>query len=110
MGAAGVATLRQDIEQAVQQSIDAAVADVPEDVAAHGVHVTGDAQELLTAQSEKLDLLVMGSRGYGPLHAVLAGGLSGRVLRSAHCPVIVVPRGIEAPLDTLFGGTTTTAA
>ena len=52
----------------------------------------------------------MGSRGYGPLHAVIAGGLSGRMVRTAHCPVIVVPRGIESPLETLFGPATTTTA
>ena len=52
----------------------------------------------------------MGSRGYGPLHAVIAGGLSGRLMRTSHCPVIVVPRGIEAPLETLFGPARTAAA
>jgi nucleotide-binding universal stress UspA family protein len=57
---------------------------------------------MLTAYSEHLDLLIMGSRGYGPLRSVLVGGVSGRVMRSAHCPVIVVPRGIEAPLGSLF--------
>jgi hypothetical protein len=30
-------------------------------------------------------------------------------MRSAHCPVIVVPRGIEAPLGSLFGGAAATA-
>jgi hypothetical protein len=44
----------------------------------------------------------MGSRGYGPVRAVLAGGVSGRVAREAHCPVIVVPRGVDAPLGDLF--------
>jgi hypothetical protein len=39
-----------------------------------------------------------------------AGGVSGRVVRDAHCPVIVAPRGIEAPLDALFSDTTATAA
>jgi hypothetical protein len=47
----------------------------------------------------------MGSRGYGPLRAVLAGGVSGRVIRGAHCPVVVMPRGVEAPLGELFGAT-----
>ena len=41
---------------------------------------------------EHLDVLVMGSRGYGPLHAVLVGGVAGRVVRDAACPVIVLPR------------------
>jgi nucleotide-binding universal stress UspA family protein len=106
----GIATLRHDVERVVQQRIDAALSEVPEDVTAHGVKVTGEAEELLTTRSGRLDLLVMGSRGYGPLHAVIADGLGGRVLRSAHCPVIIVPCGIDAPLDALFADTTTTAA
>jgi nucleotide-binding universal stress UspA family protein len=39
----------------------------------------------------------MGSRGYGPLRAVLLGGVAGRVLRDAACTVLVVPRGAELP-------------
>ena len=37
----------------------------------------GDPAEILTEASEQLDLLVLGSRGYGPLHAVLVGGVAG---------------------------------
>jgi len=109
---AGIAVqdLRPDIEREVQATLDAAVAALPAGVTAHGVRATGDAEELLTEHSEKLDLLVMGSRGYGPLRAVLVGGLSGRMLREAHCPVLVVPRGIEAPLAALAGATATTTA
>jgi nucleotide-binding universal stress UspA family protein len=43
----------------------------------------------------------MGSRGYGPLRAVLVGGVSGKVIRSAHCPVVVIPRGATTTLDEL---------
>ena len=109
MGSAGIASLRSDIERHIQDQLDAIVAGIPVDVAAHSVRATGDAAELLTEQTKNLDLLVMGSRGYGPMHSVLAGGLSGRLLRSSHCPVIVVPRGIEAPLGTLVDSTTTAA-
>lgn len=38
------------------------------------------------------DLLVCGSRGYGPARRVLLGGVSSRLLRHARVPVIVVPR------------------
>jgi nucleotide-binding universal stress UspA family protein len=110
MGAPGIASLRSDLEHYVQEQLDKAVATVPSDVPATSVHATGDTAELLVEQTKDLDLLVMGSRGYGPLHAVLAGGVSGRVLRDAACPVIVVPRGVESPLETLFGDTTATAA
>jgi nucleotide-binding universal stress UspA family protein len=56
----------------------------------------------LIERSHELDLLVMGSRGYGPLHAVLLGAVSGRVIRDAACPVIVVPRGAKVPLEGLL--------
>ena len=52
----------------------------------------GNAAEILAEASEQLDLLLLGSRGYGPLHSVLVGGVAGRVVREAACPVIVLPR------------------
>ena len=45
--------------------------------------------------SNDVDLLVCGSRGYGPLGSVLLGGVSRRLVHRAACPVIVVPRGTE---------------
>ena len=57
---------------------------------------------VLAERSADLDLLFIGSRGYGPLRAVLTGGTSGAVTRTAQCPVIVLPRGVEAPLAEVF--------
>jgi nucleotide-binding universal stress UspA family protein len=48
--------------------------------------------ELLTI-SEGLDLLVLGSRGYGPLRRVLLGSVSSYLVERCRCPVIVAPRG-----------------
>jgi nucleotide-binding universal stress UspA family protein len=53
----------------------------------------GDAAEVLRGRCSDLDLLVLGSRGYGPLRRVLLGTVSARVVANAECPVIVVPRG-----------------
>ena len=53
--------------------------------------------------------MLVGSRGYGPLRSVLVGGVSGRLMRTVQCPVIVIPRGVEAPLATLFGAASTIA-
>lgn len=47
----------------------------------------------LVEVSRKLDLLVLGARGYGPVKSVLLGSVSSYVLRNAHCPVLVVSRG-----------------
>jgi len=63
----------------------------------------GDPAELLIAASEHLDLLICGSRGYGPSRAVLLGGVSRRVTAEAHCPVIVLVRGPGAGLEALLG-------
>jgi nucleotide-binding universal stress UspA family protein len=62
----------------------------------------GEAAEVLVSLSEHLELLVCGSRGYGPLRAVLLGGVSRRVVTEAWCPVIVVPRGRESRLEALM--------
>jgi nucleotide-binding universal stress UspA family protein len=55
----------------------------------------GDARELLAGESAGLDLLVVGSRGYGPLRAVLLGSVSSALVRSAQSPLVVVPRGAD---------------
>ena len=52
----------------------------------------GDPAEVLAERSRELDLLVVGSRGYGPVRHALEGNVSGRVMRLASCPVLVVPR------------------
>ncbi len=52
----------------------------------------GDPNRVLAEASRSLDLLVLGSRGYGPLRHALLGSVSAEVMRSAHCPVLVLPR------------------
>jgi nucleotide-binding universal stress UspA family protein len=54
-------------------------------------HVGSPAVELASA-SEELDLLVCGSRGRGPAKALLLGSVTERLLRSAACPLLIVPR------------------
>lgn len=39
-----------------------------------------------------IDLVVVGSRGYGPLGRVLVGSVAAGLLHHVHCPVVVVPR------------------
>jgi nucleotide-binding universal stress UspA family protein len=53
--------------------------------------------------SNDVDLLVCGSRGYGPLGSVLLSGVSRRLIHGAACPVIVVPRGTQRALEALAG-------
>lgn len=57
----------------------------------------GDPAHALARHGVELDLLVIGSRGHGPLRRTLLGGVSAEVMRSAPCPVLAVPR--TATLD-----------
>jgi nucleotide-binding universal stress UspA family protein len=57
--------------------------------------------------TDGIDLLVAGSRGYGPLHAVVAGSVSRHLAHHAPCPVLVVPRGAR---DRLRGRPTVSTA
>jgi nucleotide-binding universal stress UspA family protein len=49
----------------------------------------------LANEGVELDLLVMGSRARGSLRRVILGSTSSEVIRTAPCPVVVVPRGAE---------------
>lgn len=50
------------------------------------------AEALADACEEGIDLLVVGSRGYGAVDRVLLGSTSTALIHKAPCPVIVVPR------------------
>jgi nucleotide-binding universal stress UspA family protein len=56
---------------------------------------SGGTTAALVQRSRDLDLLVLGSRGYGPLQRVLLGSISRAVVKEARCPILVVPRGIR---------------
>lgn len=90
-----VAPMRDDF----RERLDEGVAQVPDDVRAEGVYAEGDPADELAAQGVDLDLLVLGSRAYGPLRHVLLGTVSGKAMRNAPCPVIVVPRGAEETVE-----------
>jgi nucleotide-binding universal stress UspA family protein len=68
---------------------------------AGGEILTGHPADALAAASEDLDLIVCGSRGYGPVRTLLLGGTSHALVRKAACPVLVVPPGSPAHTTTL---------
>ena len=75
-----------------------AVAGLDRDIDASETLMDGDARELLARESGELDLLVVGSRGYGPLRAVLLGSVSSALVRSAQSPLVVVPRAANGDI------------
>src|SRR4051794_3676823 len=50
----------------------------------------------LPRPAQHADVLLLGSRAYGPPDAVGIGGVARRILDGARCPVVIVPRGWSA--------------
>ncbi len=59
----------------------------------------GDVAPVLVEATRGLDLLVLGSRAHGSVRRTLLGSVSAAVLHGAHCPVVVLPRGVHVPAD-----------
>ena len=97
-------------ERDVQAALDDVVAELPAELAAVGLCLAGDPADKLGERSAHLDMMLAGSRGYGPLRSVLVGGVSARLARTVKCPVIVLPRGVRAPLGVLFARAPAVAA
>jgi nucleotide-binding universal stress UspA family protein len=55
--------------------------------------VAGKPEDALAESSRDVDLLVCGSRGYGPVRTVLLGAVSSSLAHRSAAPLIVVPRG-----------------
>ena len=82
------AELARDLEQTIAElAIESVESEILE----------GDPVQQLAESSAGVALLVLGSRGYGPVRTVLLGSVSAGVVRTAACPVLVVPSGV-APL------------
>jgi nucleotide-binding universal stress UspA family protein len=83
----------------MKEALDRALQSAAAGLEAASEVVEGDPRTTLREISERADMLLIGSRGYGPLGRVLLGGVSSAVIRTAACPVIVTPRSVvgEAP-------------
>jgi nucleotide-binding universal stress UspA family protein len=61
-----------------------------------GRAVWGFIDEELAAFSQTVDLLIAGSRGYGPMRRLLLGSTTNYLERHARCSLLVLPRGVKA--------------
>lgn len=77
----------------------AASAAVGADIAIERRLCDGPLAEQIALETRAADLLVIGSRGLGSLGRVVLGAGTGRILRAAACPVLVIPRRVAATLD-----------
>jgi nucleotide-binding universal stress UspA family protein len=93
IGAAAAAQAGPEAGPDFQTRVHNAVAELPAELRALPVIERGDpVKKLLEVTEVGVDLLVLGSRGFGPVMRLLIGSVSSRVIRGAACPVMVVPR------------------
>jgi nucleotide-binding universal stress UspA family protein len=81
-----------------ERALAAARADLAELLADVDVDVTSDtkvglAVDELVALSAEVDLLVLGSRAWGPVRRIVLGSTAARLTHDARCPLLVLPRG-----------------
>jgi nucleotide-binding universal stress UspA family protein len=89
-------TIPVEVRKEYQEALDRALAGLPEGVQATGELLYGEVVDELSVVGERgVDLLVCGSRGYGPVRRVLLGTVSAALVRQASIPVLVMPRGGE---------------
>jgi nucleotide-binding universal stress UspA family protein len=82
------------------KALDFAAAGVPPELEPRTILLEGAVVESLAALGpDDVDVLVCGSRGYGPARRVLLGGVSSRLIRRARLPVTVVPRATTASAE-----------
>ena len=78
-----------------ERLLDLAYGRVPAGLEASGTVLRGPPAQSLAAACDDLDLMVCGSRGYGPLRRTLLGSTSRGLTANASCPVIILARGIS---------------
>lgn len=72
--------------------LEDAAARVPEGVEVKLEGMVGDPGAKLAELSNDTDLLIVGSRSYGPIRRVLLGSVSTYLVNHSHCPLLVTPR------------------
>ena len=86
---AAISARMNEAEAILKKALDA-VGKIPGKV--HTEILEGPPAEAIldVAETRKSDLIVMGSRGLGPLAGALLGSQSQKVVRHAACPVLIV--------------------
>jgi nucleotide-binding universal stress UspA family protein len=88
-----IARSKHDRLQKTLDHLDQLLGALPPGVRVETWLLDGDPSRRLLEETEgDVDLLVLGSRGYGAAARVLMGSVLGTVVRSASCAVVAVPR------------------
>jgi nucleotide-binding universal stress UspA family protein len=102
-------TAAQIRRREAEEELDAAADAAPPGVNPRTVLVHDQPSGIARACDGVVDVLIIGSRGYGPVHRVLAGSVSLALLLGATQPVVVVPRAGAAGSAPADGPAATTA-
>jgi nucleotide-binding universal stress UspA family protein len=90
----------EDLEAHARRAVERVLAEL-DGVIAIELHAgVGKASEELVKHSGQMDLIVLGSRGYGPPRTMLFGSVSSQVVQQARCPIMIlaaVTRAETAP-------------
>jgi len=83
----GYGSLKPEVREAAEKTLERGVT-----AAGAGVEIEtrigeGPVADGIARESEGSDLLVIGSRGYGPLRRVVLGSSTGKILEAVTCPV-----------------------
>jgi len=88
----------EDVDARARREIDEKLAEtyrprVPEGLPLVIAMQIGEAGQKITEYAEKhdMDLIIVGRQGAGAMGKILFGNVTERVLRKAHCPVLVIP-------------------
>jgi nucleotide-binding universal stress UspA family protein len=79
----------------MQEALHRTVADLPSELRAEPRFLFGAVPDVLAEQSELgVDLMVIGSRAYGPIRSFWLGSVSEDLVRLSPQPLVIVPRGL----------------
>lgn len=84
---------KEQIEETGKHTLSAALAGIDVgDVPLQKQTISGHPSNVILAEivNQNIDLVVMGSHGYGPIAGSVLGSVSQRVLRKSTCPVLIV--------------------
>jgi nucleotide-binding universal stress UspA family protein len=80
----------QSLEDRARRAVGHAVETIGSELEVTVRARVGNAAEELVSRSSDLDLIVLGSRGYGPPRTMQFGSVSSQVVPEAQCPVMIL--------------------
>jgi nucleotide-binding universal stress UspA family protein len=92
-GDLGTGELLVNARESARADVEDAIALLAPGLPVTVVHEDGEPAAVLIEQAAKLDLVVIGSRGFGPIGRVLLGSVSHTLVLRCPSPLLVIPRG-----------------